>query len=118
MENIDRLLDLLTEHKVIIISILLFLVAGGYRIARWRSSGMRKVVNAHQDFLDDLTDRINNIRGDRDDKLEELSKERAKGFILNERVQVLETTVGSLETQIETLEKQKQELLLRIKEQK
>jgi chromosome segregation ATPase len=118
MENIDRLLVILTEHKVIILSILAFLVVGRYRVARWRSSGMRKVVNAHQNILDDLTERINIIREDRDSTLERLSQERAKGFIAHERIQVLEQKVGTLETQIETLERQKQELLLRINEQK
>lgn len=106
MKDIDSILNLITNHKVIIVAILTFLGTGGYLIARYRSSGMRKVLNAHDEILDDLSTRLNKLRVDLENARDQLSEERSKLYVSTQRVKELESRVAMLEERERELQRQ------------
>ena len=132
MESADRILNLLTTHwKVITLHILGF-TAGGYRIARWRTSGLRKVLHAHGEILDDLTARLNGLRVELEKTRDELSDERAEKMKLElllietkhtaallvsakEQLNIAQKKVVDLEERVKNLEAREKELLHQIK---
>lgn len=96
-ESIDQWLALLTKHKVILGVLLVVFFAGSYQITRWRTSGARRMINDHNDLLDEMSTRLNGVRLELDNTREELSTERNKRFRSEERAATLEARVVVLE---------------------
>lgn len=110
MDTTNKILSLLAEHWKIICLIGAFFISGGYIIARYRTSGMRKLLNAHSEILDDLSGRLHKLRLELEKAREELSLERSKVLLSQERISVLEARVKQLE-------EREKELLLKIQTQ-
>ena len=108
MEHVDRFFTILTEHWKTILALGAFFISGGYLIARSRTSGMMKMVRAHGDLLDDLSERLHKLRKELENARDELSNERSLLYHSEHRVRVLEEKVKELEAR-------ERELLLKIK---
>ena len=106
MKYLDNFLTLLTQHWKIIVTLGSFFVGGGYLIARYRTSGMRKMVNAHAEILDDVTTRLNRLRLELENARDELMEERAQLHYSRQKVMELESRVAMLERREEELMKQ------------
>lgn len=125
MDNANELLAMLTEHWKVLGLLGSFIMGGGYLINRYRTSGMRKMINAHSDLLDELSTRLNNLRLERETAREELAREKEKSreelsnersdhLAAKERVRFLEKKVNSLDKRVLEMENRERELLLQI----
>ena len=111
MEFLDTTLQLLATHWEVLASLGALFVSGGYIIARYRTSGMRKMLNAHSEILDDLSNRLNRLRIELENARDELSEEKNKLYSSQERVRELESRVKELENAVKDVEKRELELL-------
>lgn len=107
MKNLDEILDLLTKHWEVLSLLLVGAAAGAYRIARWRTSGLRKVLNAHDEILEDLSTRLHRLRLELEVTREDLSQARAKGY-------EAAAEVARLQARVTELENRERELLLKM----
>lgn len=125
MENANDFLLMLNEHWQTLGLLGSFIVGGGYLINRYRTSGMRKLLNAHSELLDDLSNRLSGLRLEREaareelarekEKFrEELSQERNEHRAAKDRVKFLEDKLKSLDKRVLEMENRERELLLQI----
>lgn len=93
----DLILELLGKHWKMLSLIMVSLTAGGYTIARWRNSGLRKMLNDHDAILVELSERLNRLRTQLEDARDELQKARSDQFKDQEQIALLESKVKDLE---------------------
>ena len=104
MEKIDNVLRLLSEHWEVLGLLMLVLFTGGYTVSRWRASGMRKLISAHNAMLDDLDNNLREVR-------KELNLARKHHSEALARAYTSEATAARLQQRVLDLTEREKELL-------
>lgn len=96
MENIDNILDLITKHWKVLGLLILGFTTGAYQIARWRASGMRKLIAANKSILDDLDSDLLKVRRELNQARQDHSEALARAYTSEASVARLEQRVNDL----------------------